>query len=264
MVVALTALLLVAYPPAEGLLSTASVLVLLGMTASQAALGAANDWLDRRHDALTKPRKPIPALRARPEGVATISLVCLALALLAAFGLGVLPLLLVALGTACGYAYNLGLKRTAWSWLSYIAGFSFLPPFVWSVAGIWPSWRDAGIYPVGLPLVLAAHLANVLPDVEAERGLVPGSLGSRLGVRRGSILAMGCVAAAWGALVGQMLAVRGGRVEIWGLLSSGALAAAIAGHFILGSRRPERLRWGYRALATAALLVVAGELLVIR
>ena len=264
MVVALTGLLLVAYPPPEGLLSSASVLVLVGMTASQAALGAANDWLDRRHDALTKPHKPIPARRARPEAVAAISLLCLALALLAALPLGGLPLLLVALGTACGYAYNLGLKRTAWSWLPYVAGFSLLPLFVWSVAGIRPSWLQAGIYPVGVPLVLAAHLANVLPDVEAERELVPGSLGSRLGVRRGSILAMGCVIAAWAALTGQMLAGLGGRAEIWGLVAMGALAGGIAGYLILGSRNPARLTWGYRALAVTALMVVGGELVVIR
>ncbi len=264
MVVALTGLLLAVYPPPQGIFSWASVLVLVGMTASQAALGAANDWLDRGHDALTKPHKPIPALRARPKGVAAIALLCPGLALLVALPLGVLPLLLVALGTACGYAYNLGLKRTAWSWLPYVAGFSLLPPLVWSVAGIWPSWWATGIYTVGLPLVLAAHLANVLPDVEAERGLVPGSLGSRLGVRRGSILAMGCVVGAWIALAGQTLVGHGERIDVWGLVASGALAAAVAGRFILGARRPERLRWGYRALATAALLIVGGELMIAR
>ena len=72
---------------------------------------------------------------------------------------------------AAGWAYNLGLKRTWWSWLPYAVAFGALPAFV-SLAGPdgeAPPWW----WPVaGALLGVGAHLLNVLPDLadDAETG----------------------------------------------------------------------------------------------
>ena len=88
---------------------------------------------------------------------------------------------LVHLGcVACGWAYNLGLKSTAWSWLPYAAAFGGLTFFVTLADGALPPWW----WPVGAGLLgVGAHLVNVLPDVEDDLATGVRGLPHRLGPR---------------------------------------------------------------------------------
>ena len=68
---------------------------------------------------------------------------------------------------AAGWAYNLGLKATVWSWAPYAVAFGGCP----SSSG-WPVTTPA-LPPLWLPLAAAclgvgAHLLNVLPDIDDD------------------------------------------------------------------------------------------------
>jgi len=64
---------------------------------------------------------------------------------------------------ACAWAYNLGLKSTAVSWLPYAVAFGALPSFVTlGTTHTWaPWWATAATALLGV----GAHLANVVPDL---------------------------------------------------------------------------------------------------
>jgi len=87
---------------------------------------------------------------------------CLRDALVAGLTLGTETTAFLALGTAAGLAYDVGVKDTRWSWAPFVVAFCALPPFVWSALDVWRAELGA-IYLVALPQVLAAHVANVFP-----------------------------------------------------------------------------------------------------
>ena len=89
---------------------------------------------------------------------------------------------------ASAWAYNLGLKATAWSWLPYAVSFGLLP----SVAGLAPGsdglpwWVNAA----GALLGVGAHLVNVVPDLADDAATGVRGLPHRLGARRSVVLAV--------------------------------------------------------------------------
>jgi len=95
---------------------------------------------------------------------------------------------------AAGWAYDLGLKSTAWSWAPYAVAFGMLPVFV-DLAG------PGGLPPAWVPLAggllgVGAHLVNVLPDLEDDAATGVRGLGHRLGEERSLRLAIAALAAA--------------------------------------------------------------------
>ncbi|CAM5644301.1 hypothetical protein SCALM49S_04886 [Streptomyces californicus] len=76
--------------------------------------------------------------------------------------------------------YNLRLKATALSWLPYVSGFGLLPAAVTlTLPGQpWPRWWTVA---AGALLGLAAHLADTLPDIAADRAAGVTGLPHRLG-----------------------------------------------------------------------------------
>jgi 4-hydroxybenzoate polyprenyltransferase len=83
---------------------------------------------------------------------------------------------------AIGWAYNLGLKSNGFSVVTYIVGFGMLPVFV-TLSKQQPEFPPAWIIVVSALLGVAAHFANVLPDLLEDkqsgvRGL-PHILGQR-------------------------------------------------------------------------------------
>ncbi len=188
-VVATAALATVAWqgaPPA-GLLTR----MLLVMLLAQCAIGVTNDYCDRALDAETKPWKPIAAgLAGPPAAGITAALLALGACVVAAT-LGGIGFSLAVLGLACGLAYDVRLKRTAFSALPYMVAIPTLPAWVWGVAGV---WRPAlwWLLPLGALVGLALHLANTLPDIDADASQGVRGLAHRLGAR-------GSMAVGWGA-----------------------------------------------------------------
>ena len=163
---------------------TTTVLVVAAVLTGQLTIGWSNDLVDldrdRRVGRADKPlvtgTLPVAWVRAACA-VAVVATV--PLSLLCGVGAGALHLTSV----ASGWAYNLGLKRTWWSWLPYAVAFGALPAFV-SLAG-----PDGGAPPwwwpvAGALLGVGAHLLNVLPDLADDEATDVRGFPHRLGRRR--------------------------------------------------------------------------------
>lgn len=185
-VVCLTAL--IAIVSSDGELDASRVaLLLLAMLASQLAIGWSNDYLDRHLDAIHQPWKPIPSGRLDPRRVPLAILVALAFSLAAGAALGLLTLLFLLLGTAAGLVYNLALKDTRLSPVPYLVALAVLPPYIWAATDTFRT-EFLALYPVTASLPVAAHIVNVLPDLQTDRLAGRGTLAVALG--RGRSLAV--------------------------------------------------------------------------
>jgi 4-hydroxybenzoate polyprenyltransferase len=234
-------------------------LILLAMLTSQLALGWSNDYLDRDVDAIHQPSKPVPAglvdARLLPIAIGTALAVCALTGIL----LGGWPLLLLAIGTACGLAYNLGLKRSRFSAAAFVLAFTVLPFFVWTALRVYED-QFLGLYPIALTLPVAAHVANVLPDIETDRAQERRTIAVALGRPRAIALTLACQAAPL-ALIAASLA--------WLDYDAAVLAPALGAYLALSTvaatlywRGRERGAevWAFRCLALAAVVFAAGWL----
>jgi 4-hydroxybenzoate polyprenyltransferase len=258
MVVLLT--VLIGLASANGDVSLSRVaLVVLAMLSSQLAIGWSNDYVDRQTDALHQPWKPLPS-GAVAVAQAPIAIgLALAVSLASGVALGAAPLALLMGGTAAGLAYNFRLKDTAFSWLPYVVAFALLPPFVWTALDV---YRDelAWLYLVATPQTLAIHIANTLPDIDAD--IAAGRTGLVVQLGRGR--ALGALYACLLAPVALVIATL-----VWldydGALLAGALAvygALLGLGGLIFARRPYDVsaRWGFRVVAVAGIVLVTGWL----
>jgi 4-hydroxybenzoate polyprenyltransferase len=152
-----------AAPPGFG--SQRLALVAMAMLAGQLSVGWSNDAVDADRDAVAvRTDKPtvtgLISVRSLWLGAAGALVVSLALA--AAISGATLAIDAVTLAAA--WAYNLGLKATAWSGLMYALAFGLLPAYATSALPGHPLPRLAVTIAAAL-LGLGAHFANVLPDL---------------------------------------------------------------------------------------------------
>ncbi|NJP25125.1 hypothetical protein FLW53_13070 [Microbispora sp. SCL1-1] len=153
-----------------------TVLTALAVLTGQLSVGWCNDAVDAARDAgAGRTSKPIVAglVSARTVRVAAFAalVACVPLSLTCGVVAGVTHLVAV----AAAWAYNLWLKGTAASWVPYAAGFGAVPVFVTTGT---PGHAPPVSPPVSSPawwavlaaalLGCAAHLANVLPDIETD------------------------------------------------------------------------------------------------
>jgi 4-hydroxybenzoate polyprenyltransferase len=234
---------------AQGLGPARGTLVVAAVLAGQLSIGWSNDLIDLSRDRQAgRADKPIASGQV-PEalvcaccGVAVVT--CVVLSLACGLVAGIVHLVCV----AAGWAYNLGLKATAWSWLPYAVAFGGLPAFVALAGGEAPPWW----WPVGAALLgVGAHLLNVLPDLDDDAATGVHGLPHRLGRRRLAPVAAAVLVAAsavvlLGATPAPVVAVAAAAVVL-------VLAAVV----VVGSgRRPFLAAIGI-ALVDATLLVVA-------
>ncbi|MDP1879264.1 MAG: UbiA family prenyltransferase [Actinomycetota bacterium] len=83
------------------------------------------------------------------------------------------------LALAMAWLYNVRLSRTAWSWLPYAIAFGAMPAFltIGLDGSAPPAWAVAAFAVVGV----AGHLANAVPDIDADRSAGVDGLAVRLG-----------------------------------------------------------------------------------
>ncbi len=229
-----------------GRLALLAAAVLLG----QLSIGWSNDALDAGRDAEVGRRdKPLAASPAAARTVQAAAGLALAGTVAASLGLGwragVCQLVLV----VSGWAYNVGLKATVLSWLPYATGFGALPAAAVFAAGATPAaWAVAA----GALLGVAAHLANVLPDLEQDAATGVRGLPHRLGAR-GSVLALAALLAAAVAVAAFGPAGSPSAAQ-WTCVGIGA--ALLAGSLPVVLRRPSSRAAFYGVLALAALVIV--------
>ncbi len=189
-----------AYAAALDLAPARVALVGTAVLAGQLSIGWSNDLVDLHRDReVARADKPLAtgAISVRAVRTACAVAVLLAVGLSLACGpvAGVLHLGLV----AAGWAYNLGLKATALSWLPYAVAFGGLPVFV-HLAG------DVDLTSPTVPVATAllgvgAHLLNALPDLADDRATGVVGLPHRLGARWAPRVAVAALAAATVVLV---------------------------------------------------------------
>ena len=116
-----------------GASSHRALLAAVTMLGAHAFIGTLNDLLDRRVDS-ARHEKPIASGRISVRTSAAIAALAALIGLAAAVALGPLSLLIATLGILLGVAYNLGVKRSAISWLPFALGVALIPPFAWAAA----------------------------------------------------------------------------------------------------------------------------------
>jgi 4-hydroxybenzoate polyprenyltransferase len=182
-------------PFGRGVLVTAAVLT------GQLSIGWSNDYLDAERDrAGRRADKPVAsgAVAPRIAGIAAVCALIMTLALSAALGWpgGAAALVIV----ACGWVYNLGLKSTALSWLPYAIAFGMLPAIA-TLSGSPPRWPAPWALVAGALLGVAAHLANVLPDLNEDAATGVRGLPHRLGAKVTAPAGAGILLAASAAIL---------------------------------------------------------------
>jgi len=245
-VTVLSALLAVA----AGLTPGEAVLVIAAVLAGQLSIGWSNDLIDLTRDRqvgradkpLVSGAVPVGWVRA---GCAAAVVACVPLSLACGVAAG-----LVHLGcVAAGWAYNLRLKATVWSWLPYAVAFGGLTGFV-SLAGSpdpVPWWWPVG----GALLGVAAHLLNVLPDLADDAATGVEGLPHRLGKRWIPIVAVG-------VLVGASAAILlGAGVSAVPTVLAGSAVLGLAAVVLTGRGRLPFVAAILIALVDVVLLVVA-------
>jgi 4-hydroxybenzoate polyprenyltransferase len=224
-------------------------LVTAAVFAGQLSIGWSNDYIDAERDrAVDRTDKPVAAgaLPRRAALVAAIIAVALTLGFAAALGWrgGLAALVIV----VCGWLYNLGLKATAFSWLPYAVGFGSLPTIPTLSAS--PSrWPGAWAMIAGALLGVAAHLANVLPDLKEDTATGVRGLPHRLGAR---LTALVCASILFAASA-VILFGPGGEIGRWPWIAFGAavvLAAVAAG---AAYRNPSSRQFFFATILIAAL-----------
>jgi 4-hydroxybenzoate polyprenyltransferase len=228
-------------------------IVLLGLAfaANQASVGLSNDWIDAERDrAVGRLDKPVARGWVDVSRVRTAALVTLALAVTLTIPLGVPATIAHAGFLASAWAYNAGLKSTAASVLPYLLSFGLLPTVV-TLALPEPSLAGGWAMGSGALLGVAAHFANVLPDLDDDRVTGVHGLPHRLGLRTTGL-------ATWAALAAASLLAWAGPAGDPTLLQSTGLVLALAigalGTLLVLRRPPSRLL--FRLIIAAALVNV--------
>ena len=141
----------------------------LAMFCLQASIGTVNDIVDVERDRDTKPGKPLP------RGIVGRSTAWFVAGGGVVLGLAISVLIepltgaIGVVGVALGYAYDVRLKVSRWSWLPFALGISLLPVYAWvGATGAIPA-----IFMLLVPMAILSGaglaLANQLADDERDR-----------------------------------------------------------------------------------------------
>lgn len=244
---------------AAGNRPTVVAVLVLAVLAGQLSIGWSNDLIDARRDQVAgRSDKPIAtgAIDRRtlivPLAVVTVAVVPLSLAL--GWQAGVAHLV----GVVFGWLYNLGLKSTLVSPITYAIAFGALPAVATlarSVPALPPWWATGA----GVLIGIGAHFGNVLPDIDDDRRAGVRGAPQRAGLMASAVVAALTVVGA----AGLLLAFSGTPTIVSVLL--GGLVVVLSAFVVLIARSRRRLRLTFAATMLAAalcvaLLVVTGDL----
>ena len=145
------------------LLARIAVIVLF----SQIAIAVFNDICDLEGDSISQPQRALPSGSIRLGTAYAIVVICCVVTVSLAMTLGWWSIVLVTLGTALGLSYSVWFKGSPASWVPFALAFPLLP--VWEF-GLLHSHVDLlwTIPVVGIPVSVAVHLSDAIPDREVD------------------------------------------------------------------------------------------------
>jgi 4-hydroxybenzoate polyprenyltransferase len=228
------------------------ILVTSAIFTGQLSIGWSNDYIDAQRDAaVRRSDKPVAsgAVAPRVAGIAAGVALVLMLALSGALGWPGGGAALVA--TACGWAYNLGLKATVLSWLPYAIAFGMLAA-VATLSASAPRWPAPWALAAGALLGVAAHLANVLPDLGQDAATGVRGLPHRLGPKATALGGAGLLLAA-SAVILFGAGGQGGRWRWAGFVAAFLVAGTAAAS---AYRNPSSQRFFRATILIAAMDLV--------
>ena len=215
------------------------------MLFDQLSVGLSNDWIDARRDkAVGRTDKPIATGAISTSVVRASAIVCAVLAIALTIPLGPAATLLHVTVLTSAWLYNAWLKNTALSVAPWVLSFGLLPTLVTmsNSTPMFAAWWACG---AGALLGTAAHFANVLPDLEADRVTGIHGLPHRLGLRTSGLV----IAFALGAASALLYFGVPGLVQAIGLALGVVLAIASVVLVLRGSAT----RLLFRLIIVAAL-----------
>ncbi|ROQ64964.1 4-hydroxybenzoate polyprenyltransferase [Rathayibacter sp. PhB152] len=236
------------------------VLVALAVLAGQLSIGLANDWIDADRDrAVGRTDKPVALGRISVGEVRAAALGTAAVAVVLSLLLGPVAAVAHLVLVAAGWAYDAGLKRTAFSVVPFLVAFGLLP--VVSVAaggGQLPAWWAVA---TGAVFGVAIHCTNVLPDLVDDEATGVRGFPHRLGLRLSGVVAFGSLMlGAVLVLLGQVVGddpVGGPGVVLAVVATVAVLVLAAAGIRLVLTGPPTRTLF---RLVIASSLVLVVEL----
>ncbi|MEU6411091.1 UbiA family prenyltransferase [Microbispora sp. NPDC046933] len=227
-----------------------TALTALAVLTGQLSVGWCNDAVDAARDAAAgRTAKPIVAGLVSARAVRVAAFAALAACVPLSLACGVVAGATHLAAVAAAWLYNLWLKGTAASWVPYAAGFGAVPVFMTTGT---PGRALPVSLPVALPVSLpvalpawwavlaaallgcAAHLANVLPDIETDVATGVRGWPQRLGPARVRVLLPLPLLAASALLV----VAPPGPAGPAGWLALAGVAACAAAGLLLGRRVP--------------------------
>jgi len=231
--------------------------VLLGLVLlfDQISVGLSNDWVDADRDrAVGRSDKPVALGQIDVRVVRAAAWISAVVSLVLALPLGLAAAAVHAITLASAWAYNAVLKNSPLSVLPYLVSFGLLPAIA-SLARPGPALPAWWVFAAGALLGVAAHFANVLPDLDDDRRTGVRGLPHRLGMRASIVIT-------WVALLLGAVAVAAGVASAPGGIPLFAIAGALVSLVIavvgtaLALRRGVG-RWLFRLVIVAALVDVA-------
>lgn len=231
----------------------------LAFAANQASVGWSNDWIDADRDrAVGRSDKPVARGSISVGAVRAAAIVGFVLAVLLTVPLGWRATLAHTVFIASAWAYNARLKSTPLSVLPYVVSFGLLPAVV-TMSAREPTGAAPWALGLGALLGVAAHFANVLPDLDDDKATGVRGLPHRLGARLTGILT-------WAALVGaSVLAFFGPDGDTTAAQWTGlvlTLGIAATGIGLLLTSPPSRVVFRLiiaAALVNVVVLALAGD-----
>ena len=234
----------------------------VAMLLDQCSVGLSNDWIDADRDrAVGRQDKPVARGEIPVHVVRAAAWLAASAALLLTLPLGLAATAAHAVALGSAWAYNATLKNSAVSVLPYALSFGLLPALA-TLARPVPALPVWWAVAAGALLGVAAHFANVLPDLDDDRETGIRGLPHRMGLRASIViiwLALALAAAAIASPGGG-----GSPVSLIGFVVSLAIGAI---GLLLALRRGVG-RWLFRlviiaALIDVAMLVLAGSRLLV-
>ncbi|MGI5950361.1 MAG: UbiA family prenyltransferase [Brooklawnia sp.] len=249
---------------AVGLTPGRLALVVAAVLAGQLSIGLSNDAIDADRDrASGRTDKPIAQGQASKRVAWIVAVTLLVLALLISVPLGAGFVAANATTIFAAWAYNLGLKQTAFSLVPFLS-FGLFPSLATLAApggGLAPFWAGTAAAALGM----AGHFTNALPDLDADERTAVRGLPHRLGARTSAILAALFVLG--GALAG-LLGTSGAHLTevpalgwvFFGLVAGCAVAALVLALVRPATRAPFQLVMLGSLLLAVQLVATAGSL----